>query len=153
MRPDPTKHRWPARVGQTGSATVELAIATPLLVAVLVMVAVIVHRGVDSRMRLDDAAHQAARAASLTRSPAAALDAAEQTATDALAQAGVVCQSMTVDADTASFAPGGAVTVTVGCTVSHSDALFLGVPGSRQMTASFTSPIDTWRGTTAGGEP
>lgn len=130
----------------------ELTIATPLLVAVLVLVAVVVHRGVDARMRLDDAAHQAARAASLARSPAAAVDAAARTATDALEQAGVVCQPMTVDIDTGGFAPGGAVTVTVECTVSHGDALILGVPGSRVVTASFTSPVDSWRGTTTAGD-
>lgn len=133
------------RSGDAGSATVELTIATPLLIAVLVLVAVVVHRGVDARLRLDDAAHQAARAASLTRTAPAAVTAAEQSATDALAQAGVVCQPMTVDTNTAQFAPGGTVTVTIGCTVSHADALFLGIPGSQQLAATFTSPVDTWR--------
>ncbi|WP_053208029.1 TadE/TadG family type IV pilus assembly protein [Jiangella muralis] len=134
---------------ETGSATVELTIATPLLVAVLVFVAVIVHRGVDARLRLDDAAHQAARAASLARSPVAATTAADTTATQALADAGIVCDHMTIATDTARFAPGGVVTVTVGCTVSHNDALFVGIPGHRQLTATFTSPVDTWRATTS----
>lgn len=135
---------------ETGSATVELTIATPLLVAVLVLVAVVVHRGVDARLRLDDAAHQAARAASLARSPVAATTAADATAAQALADAGLVCDPVTIATDTARFAPGGVVTVTVGCTVSHSDALFVGIPGSRQLTATFTSPVDTWRATTSG---
>lgn len=148
-------HRRRVVNGDTGSASVELTIATPLLVAVLVLVAVVVHRGVDARLRLDDAAHQAARAASLARSPGAATLVADTTAAAALADAGVVCDPMTVEADTAQFVPGGAVTVTVGCTVSHSDALFLGIPGSRLVTATFTSPVDAWRGTTpaSGDDP
>jgi hypothetical protein len=151
MRTQPTTDRARPRSHKAdpsrdaGSATVELTIATPLLIAVLVLVAVVVHRGVDARLRLDDAAHQAARAASLTRTAPAAIAAAEQTAADALGQAGVVCQPVTVDTDTAQFAPGGTVTVTIGCTVSHADAVFLGVPGSRQLTATFTSPVDAWR--------
>lgn len=134
---------------EAGTAAVELTIATPLLIALLVLIAVVVHRGVDARLRIDDAAHQAARAASLTRAPIAAAAAADETATEALAQAGVVCEPVIVDTDITQFRPSGAVTVTVGCTVSHADALFLGIPGSRRLTATFTSPVDTWR---AGGD-
>lgn len=138
--------------GEDGSAAVELTLATPLLIALLVFVAVVVHRGVDARLRLDDAAHQAARAASLARDPAAAVTAAEQTAADALTQAGVVCQPMTVDTDTGRFAPGGVVTVTVSCTINHGDALILNVPGTRVLSATFVSPVDTWRATAGDGD-
>ncbi len=54
---------------ESGSVAAEVAIAVPVLVAVLVFAGVLVARGVDARLRLDDVAHQAARAASLTRSP------------------------------------------------------------------------------------
>lgn len=135
--------------GARGSATVEMTLATPLLIALLVFVAVVVHRGVDARLRLDDAAHQAARAASPARTPAAGAEAAEQAAADALARAGLVCEPMTVSADITRFAPGGAVTVTVSCVVDHGDAVLLGIPGSRVVTSTFTSPVDTWRATTS----
>jgi hypothetical protein len=48
--------------------------------------------------------------------------------------------------------PGGAVTVTVSCTVPLSDLLLLGVPGSRTVSASATSPVDQWRGGVLGFE-
>ncbi len=146
---DPRRRRLGAatRRVQAGSATVEMTLATPVLIVVLVFVAVVVHRGVDARLRLDDAAHQAARAASLARTPAAAMAAAEQSAADALADADVVCTSLNVDTDTTTFTPGGTVAVTLSCTVDQTDALLLGVPASRVVTATFTSPVDAWRST------
>jgi Flp pilus assembly protein TadG len=74
-----------------GSVAVEITVVTPLLIMLLVFVAVVVHRGVDARLRLNDAAHQAARAASMQRSAPAAVAAAQSTARSALSAAGVVC--------------------------------------------------------------
>ena len=39
----------------------------------------------------------------------------------------------------------GTVSVTVSCTVNFSDALILGVPGQKQLSATALEPIDTWR--------
>ncbi|OXM44138.1 pilus assembly protein TadE, partial [Amycolatopsis alba DSM 44262] len=47
---------------ERGSVTAEAVLLTPVLVMLLVLLAVVVHRGVDARLRLDDAAHQGARA-------------------------------------------------------------------------------------------
>src|SRR5581483_7379795 len=63
-----------------GSVTAEITLVTPLLVMLLVFVAVVIHRGVAAQLRLNDAAHQAARAASIERTPAAAIEAAQSTA-------------------------------------------------------------------------
>lgn len=70
--------RWWA--AERGSVTAEAVLVTPLLVMLLLFVAVVVHRGVDARLRLDDAAHQAARAATLHRSTTTATSAARDTA-------------------------------------------------------------------------
>ncbi len=135
--------------GEKGSVAAEVAIAIPVLVAVLLLVGVLIARGVDARLRLDDAAHQAARAASLTRNPAAATLAAQQAATAALAHAGVDCADPSVAVDTSDFAPGGVVTVTVSCRLDLSYAAALLATGDqRTLTATASSPIDTYRAVT-----
>ncbi|GLY71377.1 hypothetical protein Atai01_79960 [Amycolatopsis taiwanensis] len=127
---------------------VEVTLAAPFLVMLLVFVAVLIHRGVDARLRLDDAAHQAARAASIQRTSAAATAAAQATASAALSSAGVSCSSLAVDAATGGMQPGGTVSVTLTCTVDFGDALLLGVPGQKSLSATAIEPIDTWRAVT-----
>jgi Flp pilus assembly protein TadG len=124
----------------------EAVLVAPILVMLLVFVAVVVHRGVDSRLRLDDVAHQAARAASLHRSVTAATAAARDTATSALAQAGVVCRDVSTSTMTTAT-PGGTVSVVVRCTVDFGQALLLGVPGDKTLQATATEVIDTYRST------
>jgi len=137
----------------SGSVAAEVALVTPLLIALLVFVAVVIGRGVDARLRLDDAAHQAARAASLARTAPAAASAARSTATTALAGAGLNCQSLGVDTG-GDFAPGGSVIVTLSCSVNLTGASLLMVPASRTLQASATEPIDVYRSVTlAGGGP
>lgn len=134
-----------------GSVAAEVALVAPVLVMLLVVVAVVIHRGVDTRLRMEDAAHQAARAASIERTPAAATTAARSTASAALSSAGVSCGSLTVDTAPGELRPGGTVTVTVSCSVDLGDALILGVPGQKHLSATAAEPIDTWRsGTTPG---
>jgi Flp pilus assembly protein TadG len=151
-RASAARRGWLPRVSrccrdERGSVAAELTLVTPFLVLLLVFVAVMVHRGVDARLRLNDVAHEAARAASLARSPAAATDAAQQTVTAALAQAGVNCLNPSVDVDTSKFQPGGLVTVTVVCHVDLTDAPELDAGTSTTLTATASSPIDTWRAT------
>lgn len=137
-----------------GSVAAEVTIAAPFLIMLLVFVAVVIHRGVDARLRLDDAAHQAARAASLERTPVTATAAAQSTATSALSSAGVSCSSLSVASATGGMRPGGTVSVTVTCTVDLGNAMILGVPGQKRLSATAVEPIDTWRAVTvntAGG--
>lgn len=133
-----------------GAVTAEITLLTPLLVMVLVFVAVVIHRGVDARIRIDDVAHQAARAASIERTPAASVAAAHATAASALSSAGLACRSLTVNTVTGGLQPGGTVSVTVSCDVDLGDALVLGVP-DRHLSASAIEPIDTWRSVFLGG--
>lgn len=142
------RHRrrsW-AAYGRTdcGSVTAEVTLVAPFLIMLLVFVAVVIHRGVDAQLRLNDAAHQAARAASIQRSATAAMGAAQSTAAGALSSAGVPCQSLAVDT-TGGMRPGGSVSVTVSCGVNFSDALILGVPGRKTLSATAVEPVDTWR--------
>lgn len=135
------RHRWWA--DDRGSVTAEAVLLTPILVLLLVFIAVVVHRGVDARLRLDDVAHQAARAASLQRTTTAAVTAARDTATSALAQAGIACHDVSTSTTTTAT-PGGTVIVVVRCTVDVGQALLLGVAG-RTVQATATEVIDTYR--------
>lgn len=134
--------RWWA--AERGSVTAEAVLVTPLLVMLLVFLAVVVHRGVDARLRLDDAAHQAARAATLQRSTTAATTAARDTASAALAQAGLVCRGVTTTMS-GTLVPAGAVTVHVRCTVDFGQALLLGVPGAKTLESTAGEVVDTYR--------
>jgi Flp pilus assembly protein TadG len=104
----------------------------------------------DTRLRLEDAAHQAARAASLARTTVAAQSDAQSAATSALATAGVTCRTVDVSVDTAGLRPGATVTATVTCVVGLSDVTLLGMPGATTLSASFSSPIDIYRGNVYG---
>ncbi|WP_267284118.1 TadE/TadG family type IV pilus assembly protein [Amycolatopsis japonica] len=124
--------------------TAEAVLVTPVLVMLLVLLAVVVHRGVDARLRLDDAAHQAARAATLHRSITAAATAARDTVGTALAQAGVVCREVTTTLS-GSLVPASAVTVYVRCSVDFGQATLLGVPGEKTLESSASEVVDTYR--------
>ncbi len=130
-----------------GSVAAEVTIVAPFLVMLLVFVGVVIHRGVDARIRIDDAAHQPARAASIERTSAAASSAAQSIAASALSSAGVSCVSLSVSTSTGGLRPGGTVSVTVSCAVDFGDALILGVPGGKTLSATSVEPVDLWRST------
>lgn len=141
------------RTADGGSVATEVVLLTPVLIAILMFVGVVIHRGVHSRLLVNSAAHHSARAATLARTPATAMSAANATATSTLVSGGVTCASFTVDVDLDSLRPGGNVTVTVSCDVDLSQALMLGVPSTRRLTARASEPIDTWRSIPDGGRP
>ena len=134
----------PAHARDSGSAAAELVLVTPLLLIMLMLI-VAAGRLVLARSQVDGAAAQAARAASLAAGAAAAGPAADAAAQAALAGDTITCGQLTVTADTADFAPGGEVSVTVSCTVSLSGLLLLRLPGSETLTATATAPIDEFR--------
>ncbi|MEY9963381.1 Flp pilus assembly protein TadG [Streptacidiphilus sp. MAP12-16] len=136
-----------------GSASTELALAAPLLVLMLLIV-IGFGRAVNAHLDVSDAAQQAARAASLDRTPGAAAADAQQTAADVLARAGRSCHDLRTTADTRDFTPGGKVTVSVDCTTDLTD-LGIPFPGIRHTTTgSASSPLDPYRAAPdSGGAP
>ncbi|WP_049575450.1 TadE/TadG family type IV pilus assembly protein [Streptomyces sp. SBT349] len=130
----------------TGSATVELVLLTPLLI-LLVLLAVGFGRLTDARIRVEDAAHHAARAASLTHTGKQAERAAQDAAAAALDASGAGCASHTVELNHQRLVPGSAVTATVSCHSDLRDLLGTGLPGALTLSAGSTSPIDTYRST------
>jgi hypothetical protein len=131
-----------------GSVSVELAILAPAFLA-LVILATMVGRVVVAHNAVTIAAHDAARAASISRDATTAQDRAEQAALGALADQGLSCDELIIEPDTDQFAlPLGepaVVTVTVACRVSVSDIAILPFVDGRWVSATFASPLDTWR--------
>lgn len=132
---------------EQGSATAELVLLTPLLILMLLFV-VALGRTVSARMQVDGAAAQGARAASIARDPTTATAMAQQAATSALGSDHVTCGDLTVTTDTADFAPGGQVSVTVTCTVDLADLVGLRLPASQSISSTSTAVIDLYRATT-----
>ena len=124
-----------------GSAVVELVLIAPLLVLVL-MFLVVVGRLAEARLQLSEAAHSAARAASLAAGPAQARNAASA-ALDSL-PASAACVRRDVKVDSSKFELGGAVRIVVSCHIRLDDLAGL-VPGTTTITESSVSPIDPFR--------
>ena len=143
--------RWRrlAAGGDAGSSTAEALIGIVALVGGL-MFMVMCGRLVSAQIDLDAAASAAARAGSLARSDSAARADAASAARETLADRSVTCRQVAVDVATGGLRPGGAVTVTVTCSVPLSDLGLLRLPGSATVRATSTSPIDQWRGIALG---
>ncbi|SEO89312.1 TadE/TadG family type IV pilus assembly protein [Actinacidiphila rubida] len=137
-----------------GSEAIQAAIVTPLLIAFVCM-AIAAGRLVISGGKIDTAAEDAARAASIQRTPAAAQAAADTAAAKSLDDQGIHCTSTDVQVDVGGLAVPvgqvGYVHVTVRCTVDLSDLLLPGAPGHKTLTSSATSTVDAYRSRQADG--
>lgn len=133
-----------SRVGERGTVAVEAAIIAPGLLMLMLLV-VFAGRVSEADGNVQRAASEAARAASMRQTPAAATEAAEVTVAANLAAAGTPCQSLRTDVSTDQLRPGGIVTVEVTCIVSMSDVALLGVPGTRTFNARAVEVVDTYR--------
>lgn len=133
---------------ERGSAVIEAAIGLP---AFLLFVGLIAFAGRVSiaHQAVGSAANEAARAASISRTQGQAGDTARTAARAALSNQSLHCRRTTVTIDTSGFAaPVGtpaSVQATVSCTVNLSDLSVPGVPGSRTVSATMSSPLDTYR--------
>ncbi|KPM50201.1 hypothetical protein ACG83_41630, partial [Frankia sp. R43] len=126
-----------------------LTLLAPLIILMLLLI-VYAGRAVNARGQVDTAAHTAARAASLARTPALALAAAQAAVAPDLNRSTGPCTALTVEVDVSQFRPGGVVRATVACQLDQSDlAAGLPVPGERTLTTTATVPIDVYRGVTA----
>jgi Flp pilus assembly protein TadG len=133
--------------GERGIAVViELIILAPLFMA-LVCLVLLFGRMLNAKSAVDGAARDGVRAASLARSSRAAVEAASgAVASDLAGPQRTRCATWNVQTDTARFAPGGQVVVTVTCQVRLTDLALLKVPGTKTIRASYSAPIDRFRG-------
>ncbi|MGI5353011.1 TadE/TadG family type IV pilus assembly protein [Streptomyces sp. CA-250714] len=125
----------------------EFVLLVPLIV-LLGLVAVGLGRLADTRLIVGDAAHQAARAASIPRTETAARSAAQRAAEAALRDARTSCTHPQVTVATGGLKPGRAVTVKVTCTADLSDLSKTRMPGSIELRGNAVSPVDAYRSTT-----
>jgi Flp pilus assembly protein TadG len=130
-----------------GNAALELVVLAPVLLCLLGLV-IAAGRTSIAQAAVAAAARDAARQASISLTPGVAQSAARSSALAALDQDGLNCTPV-VSLNLAGFGvPVGEpadVTATVTCRVSLSDLLVPGMPGSKTLTASFTSPLDPYR--------
>jgi Flp pilus assembly protein TadG len=159
--PQPRRHRSRGRpvtrpatslaarlTGDRGTVTVEmLLIGFPLALVMLAFATLVIRLG-SAHIDVGNAAAAAARAASLERTADQATAAARQAATADLTTGDSSCRQVTVTVDNANFRAGGTVTVAVACTVNLADLPMGGLTANRRLTATSTSPIDTYRGAT-----
>lgn len=129
------------------SVAVEAAIILPVLLLIVGLLVVLAGQALAS-MAVSSAAAQGARAASIERDTGAAVTAARQVVAVSLAESGVQCRSSHVGVDAGGLrSPVGVaahVTVTVRCQVEFGVGL-PGFPQSQTLTASKSSPVDTYR--------
>jgi Flp pilus assembly protein TadG len=129
---------------ERGSAA-ELALVTvPIMLILFVIVAM--GRVASARSEVDAAARDAARAASIARTPGAASSAAQDAAAASLGSDGLACRSFNVTVDLSNFTPGGTVVAHVACAISLSELSLLRLPASSTITSQFTEPVDTYLG-------
>ena len=133
---------------ESGSAALELVVLAPVLLAILALV-IAAGRMSITQGAVDAAARDASRQASLALDPYSAQAAGQASARAALRRDGLGC-SPVIRIDTRGFAtrPGLAalpVSATVTCAVPLADLYLPGVPGTRTLTATFTSPLDLYR--------
>ncbi len=133
---------------ERGSAAIEAAVGVP---AFVLFVGLIIFGGrtATTHQAVETAAADAARAASIERTATIAKDRATTAATASLSNQGIDCLDVDVTVDTSQFSrtvgEAATVTATVRCRLDLSDLSVPGVPGSRLITATIASPIDTWR--------
>lgn len=133
---------------ERGSAVIEAVIGVP---AFMLFVGLIIFAGrmAIAHQAVESAANEAARSASVARSQGAARSDATTSVRTRLTNQKVNCRSIRVSVNTADFdrpvGTPGSVSATVTCQVDLADVSIPGVPGSKTVTATVSSPLDTYR--------
>jgi Flp pilus assembly protein TadG len=140
--------------GDRGNAAIEAGIIAPALIAFLSLV-FLVGRLVLARAAVDEAARDAARQASISRTVATARSQALKTGESTLNSNHLHCSNLSddpvdlgADLDEQFTKPVGTlaqVHVTVTCVVSYADLGYPWLPGSKTIKSEFWSVIDWWR--------
>ncbi|MCG5467436.1 pilus assembly protein [Micromonospora sp. LAH09] len=155
------------RTAERGSVSIEVAVLAPAFIALMVLAGV-VGRTALAAEAVDAAAHDAARAASISRTSSTAESAALEAARQQLDWHGLACAnglaptfrgtvagvSTTFDAAfTSAVGENATVTVEIICDVSFSDIsldILPGMTSGKRIKAHFTSPLDRYRGRALG---
>ncbi|MEU8166294.1 TadE/TadG family type IV pilus assembly protein [Micromonospora sp. NPDC049004] len=150
------------RPAERGSVSIEVAVLAPAFIALMVLAGV-AGRSAVAAEAVDAAAHDAARAASISRNATDGEKEARNAAQQQLDWHGLNCADTPTlnfegsvggkitsfkDAYGSALGENATVTVTVECRVSFQDLRLNAVPGmpsENRIEASFTSPLDRYR--------
>lgn len=143
------------RRGDKGGITLEIAVLTPAVMAILGL-GIAGGRYEVAAGAVEASSAAAARAASLARSPQAAEQAAKTAAAAMLDGEDLHCAELTVTVDVADFArvghvdagPPAQVGATVTCRLDLGELFVPAVPGTWTISGRSTSVLDTYRSTT-----
>ncbi|MCM0678578.1 pilus assembly protein [Micromonospora phytophila] len=151
-----------SRSAERGSVSIEVAVLAPAFIALIVLAGAAGRTAVAAEA-IDAAAHDAARAASISRDADTARSEARDAARQQLDWRGLNCagtpevafsgsvRGRATSFDAAFRSPVGqdaSVTVRISCTVSWRDlrlTVLPGMPTGKRVSASFTSPLDRYR--------
>lgn len=138
----------PPNRNEQGSVSAEAVIVVPVFL-LLVGVLVLGGRIAIAQQVVQSAASDAARAASIARTAQAAQTDATTAAKHALANQHLDCATTSVSVDVTAFATTvgtpGQVHATVTCQLKLGDIGLPGVGGTKTVTATMSSPLDTYR--------
>lgn len=133
---------------ERGSAAIEAAVGLP---AFVLFVGLIIFGGrtAMTHSAVESAAADAARSASIARTISEARTDAKAAAQASLSNQDIHCLSVNVLLDLSAFGKPvgepGSVAATVECRLDLADLSVPGIPGSRLIKATMSSPLDTWR--------
>ena len=134
---------------ERGSASIEAVIIVPA-VGLVIALLILAGRITIADQTVHAAAAEAARTATLARTPDDAHTRATQAARDTLTSQNTTCAAIDLEVDTSEFSrPLGtpaSVTVTVTCQLPLSDLTLPGIGGIKTITATASSPLDPYRG-------
>lgn len=133
---------------ERGSATVEAVLGIPVF-TLLILLAAMGGRVMLASQAVNGAAADAARAASIARNAHQGDADARNAAHSSLEAQQITCLRTTVTVNTTGLTrPAGTpgeVSVTVTCVLQLADLGLPGAPSSKVITATVTSPVDTYR--------
>lgn len=133
---------------ERGSAAIEAAVGLPAFVLLIGLI-ILGGRVAITHQAVESAAADAARSASIARSSGVAEADAIRAAETSLANQGLQCLSIAVAVDTSAFSKdvgqAGQIAVRVSCRLDVADLSVPGAPGTHDIHATMTSPLDTWR--------
>lgn len=133
---------------EEGSSSVSFVIIAPAIVLVIGFLIFAGRVSIAGNV-VESAASAASRDASLARTQEGAQANAQAAARRVLAEQGTNCASINVDVDTsglrAPLGQLGTVRATVTCIANLSDIGIPGIPGTKTLTSSASSPVDAYR--------
>jgi Flp pilus assembly protein TadG len=133
---------------EDGSSSVSFVLIAPALVLVIGFLIFAGRISIAGNV-VESSAAAAARDASLARTEAGSVANASEAARRVMTQQGVDCSSLNVGIDTSGLRVPlgqiGTVRATVTCQADLSDIGIPGIPGSKTLTSTASSPVDAYR--------